>query len=180
MNAEAIWQEYQTSLKAFLHKNVANPDDVDDLLQDILLKSYQNLHRVNDTKKVKSWLFQIANNTIIDFYRKRSNNRKLESEVVWHSPDTESILQQLSVCAVPFINALPKFEAELLTAIEINGVPQKEYAQQHGINYSTLKSRVQKSRKLLFNLYNDCCDLSLDAQGNVVDFQKKSINCKPC
>lgn len=45
MNAEAIWQEYQMSLKAFLHKNVANPDDVDDLLQDILLKSYQNLHR---------------------------------------------------------------------------------------------------------------------------------------
>ncbi|WP_085300062.1 RNA polymerase sigma factor SigZ [Cognaticolwellia mytili] len=180
MNVESVWREYQASLKRFLHKNVANPDDVDDLLQDILLKSYQNLNHVNDIKKVKSWLFQIANNTIIDFYRKRSKHHQLENEVLWYSEQDESILQQLASCAVPFINALPKFESELLTAIEINGVSQKEYAQQHGIKYSTLKSRVQKSRKLLFGLYNNCCELSLDEHGNLIDFQEKSTYCKPC
>ena len=180
MNVESIWQEYQASLKGFLHKNVANPDDVDDLLQDILLKSYQNLHRVNDIKKVKSWLFQIAHNTIIDFYRKRGKSQNIHDDDLWYSQSDKGILQQLSMCVVPFINALPKQEAELLTAIEINGVSQKAYASQHGIKYSTLKSRVQKSRQSLFNLYSGCCDLSLDEHGNLLQFQEKSTSCDQC
>ncbi len=180
MNVESVWREYQASLKGFLHKNVASPDDVDDLLQDILLKSYQNLHRIHDSKKVKAWLFQIANNTIIDFYRRRGRNQKVEKEELWYSQSDKSVLQQLSLCVVPFISALPKQEAELLTAIEINGVSQKEYAAQHGIKYSTLKSRVQKSRQLLFNLYSNCCDLSLDEHGNLIEFQEKTNKCQQC
>lgn len=180
MNVESVWREYQMSLKIFLHKNVANPDDVDDLLQDILLKSYQNLHRIHDNKKVKAWLFRIANNTIIDFYRRRGRNQNVEKEELWYSQSDKSVLHQLSLCVVPFISALPRQEAELLTAIEINGVSQKEYAVQHGIKYSTLKSRVKKSRQLLFNLYNNCCDLSLDEYGNLIEFQEKSVSCKQC
>ena len=180
ISVEAIWQQYQASLTGFLHKNVSNPDDVEDLLQDILLKSFQNLHRVHDIKKVKSWLFQIANNTIIDFYRKRARNNQLDEQELWYSAHDKSILQQLSLCVVPFINALPKPEAELLTAIEINGISQKAYASQHGIKYSTLKSRVQKSRQMLFELYSNCCHLSLDKQGNVIEFIEKKNRCKKC
>ncbi|MCJ8272648.1 MAG: RNA polymerase sigma factor SigZ, partial [Psychrosphaera sp.] len=73
MNLETLWLAYQSNLKAFLHKNVSNPNDVEDLLQEILIKTHQNLGQLKDSKKVKSWLFQIANHTIIDFYRKRGN-----------------------------------------------------------------------------------------------------------
>lgn len=46
LKVEDIWAEYQSSLKAFLYKNVSNHADVDDLLQEILLITYQNLKRV--------------------------------------------------------------------------------------------------------------------------------------
>ncbi|MCK6263384.1 RNA polymerase sigma factor SigZ [Vibrio sp. ZSDE26] len=179
MKIETVWSEYRTSLKAFLHKNVSNPDDVDDLLQEILIKTYNNLGKIKDKNKIKPWLFQIANNTIIDFYRKSGKTTEEINDDVWET-EPEEIVQELSTCVVPFIKALPDEHADLLTEIEIKGVSQKEYAQSKGIKYSTLKSRVQKSRTLLHKLFNDCCDFSIDSQGNLLDYEKKTSQCGKC
>ena len=69
--------------------------------------------------------------------------------------------------------------AELLTAIELNGISQKDLAIEHGVSYSTLKSRVQKGRQQLRQLFEDCCQFSFDQHGNVIDYDSKS-NCKDC
>ncbi|WP_305830881.1 RNA polymerase sigma factor SigZ [Photobacterium leiognathi] len=176
MNIEQIWSAYQSKLKGYLHNNIANPDDVDDLLQDILIKTHHKLPTLNDESKIKSWLFQIARNTIIDFYRRQQVEREhqdSQENSLWNEEQEQSILQQLSECMSPFINALPEAEAQLLTAIEINGMSQKDYAEQTGIKYSTLKSQVQKSRKSLHQLFNTCCTFSVDSQGNLMDYQPK-------
>ncbi|MBP2699586.1 RNA polymerase sigma factor SigZ [Photobacterium lucens] len=176
MNIEQIWSAYQSKLKGYLHNNIANPDDVDDLLQDILIKTHHKLPTLNDDSKIKSWLFQIARNTIIDFYRHQQVEKKhqdSQENSLWYEVQEDSILQQLSECMTPFINALPEAEAQLLTAIEINGMSQKDYAEQTGIKYSTLKSQVQKSRKSLHQLFNACCTFSVDSQGNLMDYHPK-------
>lgn len=180
MNVESIWAEYQNSLKAFLLKNVSNPADVEDLLQEILIKTYQNLSKVKELTKLKPWLFQIAQHTIIDFYRQQGKKRDLQDESLWYEEQTEEVHQQLSDCILPFINGLESKDKQLLTAIEIEGVSQKEYALQHGIKYSTLKSQVQKSRQTLHQLFKQCCDFTLDKHGNLVDYHKKPKNCTSC
>jgi RNA polymerase sigma-70 factor (ECF subfamily) len=53
MTIEKIWSEYRLSLKAFLHSKVSNDSDVDDLLQDILIKSYENLGKLKSGDKIK-------------------------------------------------------------------------------------------------------------------------------
>lgn len=180
MNLDVIWKEYRASLKAFLHSNVSNPDDVDDLLQEILIKTYHNLGEVKEATKVKSWLFQVANNSIIDFYRKRGKDRDLTQDELWYTEGDVTVHQQLSKCILPFIQALPDDEADLLTSIDIHGLSQKEYAEKTGIKYSTLKSRVQKSREKLSLLFTGCCELSIDKHGNIMDFQAKRNRCNNC
>lgn len=181
MNIEDIWFEYQNSLKAFLHANVSNPSDVDDLLQEILIKTFQHLPQVSEAKKIKSWLFQIANRTIIDFYRKRAaTNSRLDTHDNWYEQRACDLFEQLADCVIPFIKGLPKSEAQLLNAIEIDGISQKEYADAHGIKYSTLKSRVKKSRNNLFKLFNECCELSLDSKGRLIDYSAKKTSCIKC
>ncbi|MEZ9628497.1 RNA polymerase sigma factor SigZ [Vibrio breoganii] len=184
MKIEAIWSEYQASLKVFLLKNVSNADDVDDLLQEIMLKTHQNLHRIEDVNKLKPWLFQVANRAIIDFYRARARKDNFNPDDLWYENIEESLYQQMTHCVHPFIQALPEEEAKLLTAIEIEGLSQKEYAQQIGVAYSTLKSRVQKGRKLLLEVFNQCCDFSVNEQGELVDIHTKngarSRSCSKC
>lgn len=43
LSLDEVWRQYQHSLKAFLHSKVANEADVEDLQQEILLKTYQSL-----------------------------------------------------------------------------------------------------------------------------------------
>ena len=180
MKLETVWAEYRHSLKQFLHKNIANPDDVDDVLQEVLIKTYQSLTTITDSNKIKPWLFQIARNTLIDFYRKQGQKAEVAADELWHNNNEASLIEQLAPCVLPFINALPEQQANLLTAIEIKGISQKDYAKQHDIKYSTLKSRVQKSRQSLQALYSQCCKLSLDAQGNLLNIEAQNNQCKSC
>jgi len=180
MTLEKIWGEYRTALKAFLHSKIANPADVDDVLQDILIKTHKNMGQIRSHDSIKSWLFQVANNTIIDFYRSSAKNNDLKEDDLWFSEEEAEIKSELSQCIEPFIHSLPESSAELLTAIDIQGESQKQYAESLGISYSTLKSRVQKARTELRGLFDNCCHMKLDAQGNLMDYEEKSNHCDGC
>lgn len=180
MDLKRVWDEYSIGIKAFLHSKVSNPDDVDDLVQEILLKSHTNLHLLKASSSIKSWLFQIANHAIIDHYRFKGKSANLAAEDLWYLQDTPDVQESLAHCVEPFINALPDDSARLLTSIELEGLSQKEYASSHEISYSTLKSRVQKSRDQLRKIFEDCCHLSFDQKGNLMAFDAKSGSCDNC
>lgn len=179
MKIEQVWQEYRSNLKAFIHSKVANPQDAEDLLQDILIKSQNGLAKVQSQGSVKSWLFQIANRTIIDYYRRSARLDDFHPDDLWYQEPEKDVQQQLAECIKPFIDALPEASSALLREIDINGIGQKEYAEQLGLPYSTLKSQVKKSRQELKKLFDSCCTFSLDSQGNVADFHPKECADKP-
>ncbi|MCO7225126.1 RNA polymerase sigma factor SigZ [Pleionea sp. CnH1-48] len=179
MSIEHIWNNYRVALKSFIARRVSNPTDVDDIFQDILIKSYSKLETLDSEKSLKPWLFKIASNTLIDFYRK--DKPVYESDVDnLFDEDIEDIKAELSDCIVPFINSLPEENAKLLMAIDINHLSQKEYAEEIGVSYSTLKSRVQKSRSMLKQAFDDCCHFSHDAQGNLMDYERRAKQRKRC
>ena len=188
MNIDKIWLEYQSALKRFLHSKVNNEADVDDLLQEILIKTHHNMHTINDHRNVKAWLFQVANNTIVDFYRKQGRNKEITHDAPWQLETTNletgsdnnnsnnnanQVKRDLSECIAPFIDALPTEQAGLLRTIDIDNKSQKAYAEELGISYSTLKSRVQKSRNALKEVFDQCCHFSIDRNGNLYDYEKK-------
>ena len=180
LELERLWKEYQSGIKSFLHSKVGNPHDVEDLQQEILIKTYQNLNNVQSADSIKSWLYQIARNSIIDFYRTRSRGQNLQAEDLWYEEQDIDLKHELSQCILPFIQALPKENAELLTAIDIEGQSQKHYAEASNLSYSTLKSRVQKSRQLLKSQFQECCTLTLDKRGNLIDCDSETGECGSC
>lgn len=180
LDIESIWQAYRAKLKGFLHSKVSNPDDVDDLLQEILIKIHQHVGTLNTEEKLKPWLFTIARNVIIDFYRQQGRRRDLTEDDLWY--ESGSILDQhpLSDCIEPIIKGLPSDVAMLLIAVDLEGKSQKKCAQELGISYSALKSRVQRGRVQLRSLFESCCHLELDRHGNVIEYQAKSTFCQRC
>lgn len=180
MNIEEIWSEYRLRIKSFLHSKISNPADVDDLLQEISIKVFNGLASIDDHEKVQPWLFQTAHRTIIDFYRKSAKARDIGAEELWYTKDDPEALHELERCVEPFIEALPAQTAEMLMAIEIGGMSQKDYAKANGLAYSTLKSRLQKGRSDLRALFENCCHMSVDARGNISDYQSKSGSCEKC
>ena len=160
-----VWQQYGQKLQAMLRSKVNNPADAEDLLQEILLKTYQQLGSLKDANKLKPWLTSIARNSVIDFYRQRGRQPDLEHEALWYEADQEDLLAAMSDCVAPFVDALPQDTAALIKAVDLQGKPQKDLAKQQGLSYSGLKSRVQRGRKQLRTLFEGCCQLELDHRG---------------
>ena len=182
MKNEEIWTNYRARIKGFLHSKISNEADVEDLLQEISIKVFTGLQSLNDESKLQSWLFQTAHRTIIDHYRRQAKGRNLIEDDLWYGEDLKEAgaLNELERCVEPFLSALPAETAQMLRAIDIDGVKQKDYAEAQGLSYSTWKSRVQKGRQELRAVFEDCCHLSLDAQGNIMDYQSKSGSCEKC
>ncbi|WP_027855927.1 RNA polymerase sigma factor SigZ [Marinobacterium jannaschii] len=178
MNIETIWQQYSSNLRGLLLAKISDPHDVDDLLQEVLIKTHQHIGQLKSREKLKPWLFRIAHNTVIDFYRRRGRQIDLTEDDLWYGEEAAAL--NMSDCVLPFIDALPPETAQLLKAIDIEGRSQKLYAAELGISYSTLKSRVQRGRAQLRALFEDCCHLEFDRQGNVLEYVARSGSCKSC
>ena len=172
---ETVWTEYRGALKGFLQKRVSDPDDVDDLLQDILIKTHLNLGKLRETKSLKAWLFSVARNAVTDHYRATGKTQPAADDLWYHKEDPDT-LSDFTCCLKPFIESLPPENADLLTQVDLNGQSQKDYAKRVGIPYSTFKSRVQKSRDMLRHRFEDCCRFTLDGRGNIMDCDAKEEN----
>ncbi len=55
----------------FIKRRVANEADAEDILQDVLYQYVSNLTMVDSIERTASWLFTVAGNKIIDWYRKK-------------------------------------------------------------------------------------------------------------
>ncbi|MEM1432208.1 MAG: sigma-70 family RNA polymerase sigma factor, partial [Pseudomonadota bacterium] len=132
MNIERVMTEYQSALRAFLLSRVGTSADSDDLVQEVLIKTFQNLHTLEDPAKLKPWLFRIAQNVLMDHYRRKARGAGLTAEDLWHAEDSEEA-HAFEGCVEPFLKVLPDEAAALLRAVDLDGRPQKDYAAQLGI-----------------------------------------------
>jgi RNA polymerase sigma-70 factor (ECF subfamily) len=65
---------------------------------------------------------------------------------------------------------LPSPYREALHATEIDGLTMREAAEREGVSTPGMKSRVQRGRRLLRELFEACCEIALDPRGHVVDY----------
>lgn len=101
IDIEQVWGEYRSGLKSFLHSRISNDAEVDDLLQEVLIKVHNNLYSVKSEESIKSWLYQIANHAIVDFYRKNSKLYNLQPDDLWYGEADTNTLHELEKC-IPF------------------------------------------------------------------------------
>ncbi len=66
-------RRYEDRLTRYAHRlGISRKEDVEDLLQNIFLKVYRNLNAFDKTLHFSSWIYRIAHNETISFFRSRS------------------------------------------------------------------------------------------------------------
>ena len=179
---DLVWNDYRMGIKNFLHSKVSSPADVDDLLQEIMLKTHKSLDSLRSAQSIKAWLFQLAQRSLIDFYRKKGKSQSVEFQDLLREGESEhnDAESELANCVLPFIQNLADEYRDLLIAIDIEGQSQKDYAKEQGLAYSTLKSRVKKARAELRKSFESCCEFAFDAHGKIIDYTTKENSDKTC
>jgi len=179
---ENIWIEYHEKLLLFIKSRVSDSFIAEDILHEVFIKIHAKLDMLDEPIKLRSWLYQITRNTIIDYYRTRKIETELPDWIVEPTQiDTEEIIrQELSSCLAPMINNLPEKYRLAIQLSEIEGKTQKEVAKQENISLSGAKSRVQRGRTMLKTMLHDCCQLEINKSKQIIDYSVKDKFCKFC
>ena len=179
--SEKVWQEYHSRLRAFIKRRISDDAATDDMLQNVFLKMHAGLSSLKDETKLQSWLYQIARNAIIDYFRSQKPTVELPDQLLQPEADpSEKITQELSDCLQPMIQRLPETYREAVILSELKGLTQKEVAKVQGTSLSGAKSRVQRGRALLKEMLADCCRLEFDHKGRLCDYERKDKACDAC
>jgi RNA polymerase sigma-70 factor, ECF subfamily len=176
-----LWKEYHSALLGFIRSRVNDADMAEDILQEVFLKIHSKLDSLKNSSKLKSWIYQITRNAIIDYYR--TQRPYVELPETLPSPekdDTEEVRQRLESCILPLIENLPDDYREAVKLSEIEGMTQKDVAERTGLSLSGAKSRVQRGRAMVKGMLEDCCRFEIDHRGTVVDYQTKASTDKGC
>ncbi|HCP08363.1 MAG TPA: RNA polymerase sigma factor SigW [Candidatus Moranbacteria bacterium] len=78
---------YQGKLFAYLYRLIGNRDEAEDLLQDVFIKAFRNLHSYDSTRKFSSWIYRIAHNEAVNFIKRKSLKRFISWEDVSSTKD---------------------------------------------------------------------------------------------
>jgi RNA polymerase sigma-70 factor, ECF subfamily len=171
VSAEEVYDRFDADLGAFVRSRVGDPDAAEDVLQEIYLKIHSRVDTVRDDERIASWVFRVARNTIIDFYRSNRPSEEL-GDVPDASPDPEGedLRWELLMSVRDMMEGLPPEHREALHLTEYEGLTQSELAHKLGISLSGAKSRVQRARSRLKPMLLDCCHFELDRRGRVTNY----------
>lgn len=137
----------------YLLRLTGNPDDSMDLSQDVFLKAYQNITKLDDAERFGPWLFRIAHNEAYSSFRRH------RPEVA--APETESnesffdrqiapgIGLDLSLAVAGALDRLNPEQREAVVLKVYQGFKFEEMAEILDCPVSTIKSRLYTALDLL-------------------------------
>lgn len=172
--AQTSWRQLTEQLRAFVSRRVAGAD-VDDVVQDTLLRVRRGLADLVDEERFGPWVYRVTRSAIADHLRARARadrggvlpvDEELEAPV---AADDDGLGSALVGCLSRFVADLPSPYREAITLTELEGLSQKQASVLLGLSHSGMKSRVQRGRERLRAMFDDCCALSLDARGHVFE-----------
>lgn len=192
---EELWQDVHDGLRAFVAKRVNDQGHVDDILQDVFVRAHRQMETLNDPHRVVSWIYQITRNAIIDYYRHAERRREIPaglsveiellgdlttiSEIEGRGEEGK-LRTELADCLKPMIERLARDYRDAIALVELEGLTQQAAAERMGISLSGMKSRVQRGRKQLKQMLEDCCLIELDRRGGVADYRARTAGCDSC
>ena len=161
---EKLVLKYQKRIYFTVRKMVLDHDDSNDIVQDIFVKAYMNLHQFNEQFPFYPWLHRIAVNTTLNQQAKSGRRKEvfsiggeeINSVVVTTpgdaSPIREMIQGELEVKVTEAMEQLPLDQRMVFILRTSEGLSYQEISDQLQISMGTVMSRLSRAREKLKNL----------------------------
>ena len=153
---------YQLALR-----QMKNPEDAEEVTQDVLLKVYRKIGAFRGDSALSSWIYRITFNTAMSRLRTSKLERAAQHRertrddqdggrqtsvqpADWsHMPDEELLRAQLRRAVMAAIQDLPEIYREPVVLRDIEGLSTEEASTRLHVKDQTLKSRLHRGRLLL-------------------------------
>lgn len=149
-------RRYESKLLRYIKRSTnVSPEDAEDLLQEIFIKTYQHLNGFDPSLRFSSWIYRISHNHIVSAHRKKSARPETyspeegELERVASAIDIASDLERTELSR-EVRRTLDKLDPKYRDALILQFVEEKSYQEISDIlkkplgTVATLISRAKK------------------------------------
>lgn len=164
-----LFEKYRQPLYYHILKMVRDKEVIDDLLQEIFLKAFDNIGNYNADFAFSTWLYRITTNHSIDFLRKkklktlsldepvqtRDGSLSIEVEDEGNYSDELIMRKQRAVILKDALESLPDKYREIIKMRHMDELSYQEIAELTDLPLGTVKAHIFRARELLYKYLKD-------------------------
>lgn len=156
-----LYTTYAPKIERYLLKKLPTKEDVEEILNDTFLEAIDSIQLLQKEENLQAWLFRIAHNKTVDFYRKRKIKSVLLSQAPFleiiakeiHQPEfqyeknriRDRIEQALHEISEPYRHILQRHYEE--------HIPVKQLALELNLSFKATESLLYRARKSFQKAY---------------------------
>ncbi len=158
---ETLYRRYKDVLYRYFLKHCSDRSQSEELYQEVWIKLINNAAHYKPKAKFKTYLFTIAHNTLVDFYRKAKPLQTIEFEETEMTeeftnnptplamPEDEFTLKQKTNLFIQTLEALPADQKEAAILHFEQEMSVQEIAEITQVKTETAKSRLRYAKNKL-------------------------------
>jgi RNA polymerase sigma-70 factor (ECF subfamily) len=152
-------RQFQTPTYRFILRMVRRPSVAEDVAQDVFLRLWENLGRIDDADLLPAWLRRVATNAVIDHWRKEDARRRRREALREHPiarrvvrPSARLETEEAVNAVRAAVDALPVKLRSVLMLRAVEGLSYDQLAETLGISVGAVRSRLFRARQELLAL----------------------------
>lgn len=148
---QELFEIYQPRLKYYVRRLDSDGANIDDILQDVWLAVFKQIHTLKDARALGVWLYRIARNRVYDGFRHKDRFVKLpEEDEIPVSDNDEPVFEAGDAKALhQAMEKLKPQHREVLTLCFIEQMPYQTIADVIGCTIGTVRSRIYYAKQYL-------------------------------
>ncbi len=149
-----LFEKYSDKLYRFAMHYLKNENEAEEIVQDVFVKVWENRKKLNTELSFKSFIFTIAHNLILKYFRNIAYHQSFVNEQILKK-STESndesrieynfVLQEVN----KLIEDLPDKKRIIFVKNKIDGLTSTEIAKQLNLSKSTVDNHISEAIKIL-------------------------------
>jgi RNA polymerase sigma-70 factor (ECF subfamily) len=154
-----IVTRYQNKLNNYGKKFLNRNEDIEEIVQDVFIKTYKNIRSFDSSKKFSSWIYRIAHNEFINAIKKKKPlyffnfdtffpNLKSKENIIEDvdRKETQELINK-------YLDKLDYKYKEVLILCYFEDMSYKDISDVLHIPVSTVGVRIQRAKKIMKKLY---------------------------
>lgn len=127
-------------------------NDIADIIQESILKAYENLEELKDPEKFKPWIMKIVHNTAIDYIRKRHDEIDIDTQSEILIDENQGIDRETVITVYDAVMKLKQPFRSVITLFYYGDFSVRQISAITSTSESTIKVQLMRGRKMLAKL----------------------------
>lgn len=156
-----FYNDYSPKVLRYLTKKLPHPEDAQEIVNDVFLEAIDSLALLQKTENMQAWLYKIAHNKMVDYYRKKKIKSLFLSQVPYleivaqeiHQPEFQFEKDRIRDKIEQTLRQLSERYQRILRLHYEENMPVKEIALVFNLSHKAAESLLFRARKEFQSIY---------------------------